>query len=452
VGNNKILLIGGGVVVLFIIGLIIFFVSRGNGGGGIITNKGPKIINIWTTTDNKKALDPILNKFQDKNSNVKINYVVKNADTFLEDSINEIAAGNGPDLWVIPNDWLPQYSDKLVSMNETVLADSKKHLSGLEVYKQKFPQVISSGTIINNKIIGIPLTIDTLTLYYNPSLFSKVNTEIYQSQKVISEKEKSVLYGQINNWDDFVKAVQLITKKNGNKIERSAAAIGTADNISQSTDILTLLMMQNGAKMVSDDLKSAQFQTDQNQFSDIKFPGVKALEFYNSFSDPKSNNYTWNSEIEDSVRAFVEGKTAMIFDYPSVDKKIKLIDPKFEYSSITMPQLKETENIVNLAKFPVLTVTKASKNPDIAWDLILYLTTDSENLNTFQNVSGENIAYGSVKDSIKTAKTWYKPDPKKSDEIFKEMIRQANKGLDIPTAVQGAASQITTLLGKINQN
>lgn len=452
--NNKILLIGGGVAVVFIVALIIVFATSSGNKKKTNTPSGPVTLNLWTTENEKTAIDPIINRFQQDHANIKINYVVKNPDSFVADSLNEMAAGNGPDIWVIPNDWMPQYFDKMAAVNDAVFENKKQHKTGLEAYREKFPAVVAQDAIIGNKIYGIPLSADTLKIFSNPKILSTVTGELQIANQLDAAKTKILGQGP-QNWDEFVQAVKLITKKNGETIDRAAVAMGTGTNVNQSVDIINLLMLQNGTKMVSDDRTTAQFHTDQNVFSGLNFPGSKALEFYTSFANPKSQNYTWDSSMPDSVRAFAEGKVAMMIDYQSSEQDIKRIAPDLQYRTFSMPQIKETKNPINFASYNLYTVPKASKNSGFAWDFILALTTDANNINTYTAISKKTSitqANTNQNDPLKTAQSWFKPDPQKTDTIFKEMITQVHQGTDPQTAIQGAASQITTLLQKIRTN
>jgi maltose-binding protein MalE len=315
-----------------------------------------------------------------------------------------------------------------------LLADKKNKKSDIEVYQNTFPEVISKDNIINNNIFGLPLSSDTLQLYYNTNLYGNVYSKITKTGNVSDSDRQIFTKGPIN-WDQFVRAVQLITQKNGSTITQSGVALGTS-NITNANDILTIVMLQNGAKMTSDDLASAQFQTSQNIFGGNQYPGTKALDFYTSFANPGNANYTWNDSLGDSVRAFAEGKTAMMIGYKSQESDIKRINPNTNYQIINLPQIKETKNPVNYASYNTYTITKASKNSALAWNFLLASKDVSENL--IQSIPKNS--------AILTAKSWYIPDPIKTPELFKQMIKTVNDNGNSQTAIENAASQVTTLL------
>jgi len=441
--NKRFLFIAGGAFVLFVI-IIIVVVSLSSKGKKTTTSP-TATLTFWNLGDEKSAFDQVINDFQAEN-NIKIEYSKKEPAEYLNEALNEIAAGRGPDILAVPNDWLPKYHDKLVALSDGKVANKKQKKTDLDVYRETFPAVASQDNIIADKIYGMPLSIDTLHLYYNSDILNEAWTEYRRAHQDEDTSALSRIFSEgPKNWDEFSRTVKIITL--------SAAALGTADNIDESVDILTLLMLQNGAQMVSDDLSTAQFHTENHQFGDISYPGTKALEFYASFTNAKNENYTWNDSMPEAVRAFAEGKTAMLIDYQSKETDIKRINPKLSFSQIPVPQVRETQNPINYASYLTYTVTRAAKNPELAWDFIMMMT-DKNYASQYRSLTRKPtalLANIDAADPIYTAQSWYKPDPDKANEAFREMIKQVNSGKAAQTAIEGCASQITTLLGKLKQ-
>lgn len=454
--DKKFIFIGAGVLVLF---LIIVLVATSCGGKKTTVDPNASIMTIWGF-DNPNTFDEIIANFQKNNPSYKITYVKKDPATYAADSLNEIAAGKGPDVWAIPNTWLPKYHDKLVPMPTGLIANKKTKKDNIEIYKTLFPTAVISDNIISNNIYGMPIAIDTLVLYYNPA----ITRGTMAAYNTAHENDDTGAISQIfargpKTWDDFVTLTKLITKKDGGNITQSAVALGTGSNINQATDILTLLMMQDGAKMTSDDFSTAQFHTKQNVFGGQDFPGAQALNFYTAFANPKTDLYTWNSSMGDSLHAFAEGKTAMMIGYTSAKDDIKRINPNLEFDFFAMPQVKETKNPVNYASYIDYTVTKASKNPNLAWQFITSLS-DSGQANDYLSKTSQRSALliyinnnNSDISSVQTlsAQSWYVPEPVETPQILANAIQQVNDGKNPQTAIEYAGSQITSLLGKLKQ-
>lgn len=447
--DKKFIYIAGGGLLIVII-LIVLIVLGNTRKVQPVTTKD-KVLAIWDYKNEKTAYDQIINSFQTEN-NIKVSYVTKDKDSYLADTVNAIAAGNGPDVWIVPNDIMPQYHDKMAPMPTNSLADVKQKKNDIEIFSDNFSEAIVKDNTFNEKIYGMPIAIDNLKLFINTNLLSQQLQEYRKNnpKENVDQIQQNSFNGP-KNWNDFVQMVKFFSKNTNGKFSFSTAAIGTTSNIPYFNDIFTLLMMQNGAKMTSDDLATAQFHTAQNQFGNIQYPGTKALEFYTSFANPKNENYTWNSSMPDAIRAFAEGKTAMIFDYDTAISKINLITPDLVVKTVNVPQVKETENQINLIRYDTLTVAKSSTNSALAWKFILKAT--SENFSgSYLSITKKQTARNSTfapNSASKTAQSWYNPDPTKIKTIFTNTINQVNTGANAQTALDGAAGQITTLLGKL---
>ncbi len=434
--------IGGAVIAVIL--LIILIATSCNG-----EEPKTKELTFWSFSEEKKVFEKIISDFQQQ-KDIKINFVKKDSKDYLTESLNEIASGNGPDIWEIPNDWLPKYHNNLVTMPEGKIADSRNKKTDFEVYQDTFYPVASQDNIIQDKIYGMPLFIDTLGLYYNPSIFSEARKEYSRSHPNENISAISKIFSQgPKNWHEFAQISQIITQKSGQNITLSGAALGRADNVHSSVDILTLMMLQNGAQMVSEDQTNAQFHTAFNKFDGQSYPGTKALEFYTSFANSQSDNYSWNESMPESIRAFAESKAAMIIDYKNQQEEIALINSDLNYQIIDVPQVKETRNPINFASYNTFTVTKASKNSELAWDFIIFLTGQQNARYFTETKKTSAIKSDDETQPALTAQSWYKPDPQNSDEIFSSMIAEVNNGQNPQTAIEGAAAQITNLLKKL---
>lgn len=446
--NRKFLYLAGGALVVLII-LIVALISCSSQN----KNKNQEItLTFWNLDDDKSVFEKAINDFQTANKNIKIEYVKKDSKDYLNNVLQEIAAGRGPDVLAVPNDWLPKYHSLLTAMPENKIANKKAKKSDIDVYKDTFPQVVVQDNIIDQKIYGMPLAIDTLKLYSNPNIFSQALDD-YRKIKEINETTRRIFSNGPKNWDEFSQIVKIITKNSGSEITRSAAAIGTSDNVNQSVDILTLMMLQNGAKMTSDDKTAALFHTNQNQFGEIESPGTKALEFYTSFANPESNNYTWNLSMSEAARAFAEEKTAMFISYSSDKNEIKRINPNLNFSMIDIPQVKETANPVNFASYVTYAVNRTSANSTLAWDFIIFATNKENAADYVAAVKKPSARLDKISQDSPalTAANWFKPDPQKANTVFQDMIKQVNSGQAAQTAIEGAAAQISNLLAELKK-
>ena len=71
-------------------------------------------LQVWGVFDDSDAYLPAFGTWQKINPFVgKIDYKKFAVDTYKQDLLNALAAGNGPDIFMIRNSWLPEFQDKV---------------------------------------------------------------------------------------------------------------------------------------------------------------------------------------------------------------------------------------------------------------------------------------------------------------------------------------------------
>src|SRR5579884_423955 len=94
-------IIGGGVLAVILIIVLLSTSSKSRNTSSAPT--GPVTLNVWMTFEDSENLDPIFSDYKKTHPNVTIIYTKKNVDTYEQDLLNALAAGNGPDIFVINN-------------------------------------------------------------------------------------------------------------------------------------------------------------------------------------------------------------------------------------------------------------------------------------------------------------------------------------------------------------
>lgn len=402
-------------------------------------------LNFVSYNDQAKDLQDLITAFETQNQ-IKVNVVNKKIDNYELESLNLISTGK-IDVWGLPNNWLAKHHDKLSEYKSAAIKTEAESING---YKALYPDVVVSENIINGKVYGFPLTYDPLVMFVNPALRSKAS-----SAQNLTNEQSDLLSKNPTTWDELALQAPLITEKSGKTITQAAAALGTSD-LPSGPDILTLLMLQNGTQMTTDDKTQAIFHTAQNIFGLTEFPGARALSYYASFGQTNSKNYSFSSDFSNPTRAFAEGKIAYYFDYLSKSADINLISPDFNYSVSAVPQVKETKNPVNMVRYETFSVPSTSANQKLAWKFIRFLTdeqtakkfaTKSESPVIMKNIAAETNDTNSK--ALLTAANWYNPDATETAKIFRAAITDVLAGKSAQTVLDGTAIQITNLLTKI---
>lgn len=452
--------------------MALFFSVALSGCGKIKTPPDPKLTNIlvWSFED-EDVWKPIAKNFASKNKNYSLTYQKQTFDSTYENRVlNAILSNQGPDVWNMPNDWVYRHKDKLFSV--PINPSSKDVNVGIG----QFNSSVVNSVVFDNQVYALSSYSEPLIVYYNPKIFeqtlSDFNKENSGSDNSEARKEASRLLREVpGTWTDFTLAVNMITKLNSDGgIELSGAGLGT-DQISNSADILYLLMLQNETKVVADDLKQASFNLPAGTPKDTSdLPGLRALDFYTSFADPMSENYSWDASIGDNVEAFANGKTAMIFGYSSLQNYFAQKYPDFKFRRTSVPQLtSDSSKIIDYARFNAFGVSAFTNKyygkgkTDKCWELIKLITSGSsyssfnsaQKVYTSQKSKGEadfNNRSTSNPDSVEliTAKSLVKGRyPTEFDKIIKNSISMVNQSTtDSQTALDTAARDITELLRK----
>ena len=332
-GKKTTFLIIGGAALLFI---IIFFVVLSI-LGGVFNAKSEKItLDYWGLWEDESVYSSLIADYERKNPNINIKYSQREPVNYREKLVARSRQGNGPDLFRYHNTWLTQIKEVVAPLPEAVISK--------EEFDNTFYPIAKSDLKIDQAYYGIPLEIDGLVLIYNNSLFKQVGIELAPK-----------------TWDDIVDYAGKLTVKDTNgQIITSGIALGTADNIEHSSDILGMMLLQNGADLRK--LTSSE--------------AVETLEAYRRFAEPPDNS--WDENMPNSIAAFVQEKVAMIFVPSWQIITIKEASPDLDIKAVPVPKVPGGRE-VTIATYWVEGVSKYSKHQLEAWKFLKYLS-EKENM------------------------------------------------------------------------
>ena len=114
---------------------------------------------MWGTVPSQ-ALSVALQSFNNKKS-YSLSYIEKNSDTFETDIIEALASGMGPDLFLLPQESLYRFENKIIPIPYTNFPAN--------TFRATYAQ-IADILLAKDGILGFPMAIDPLIMYYNPNL------------------------------------------------------------------------------------------------------------------------------------------------------------------------------------------------------------------------------------------------------------------------------------------
>ncbi len=198
----------------------------------------------------------------------------------------------------------------------------------------------------DNNIYAIPLQIDGLMVIYNKDILQE---EGYSTPPA--------------DWDSFMElAKDLTIRDSEGKITRSGLAIGTANNITHSFDILSYFFLQNLVQLMNEDRTQIQLTSDR---------AIRAFNTYTSFV--MEEDATWATYLPSDLTSFVNGELAMMFGTSWRALDILSQTEDIEFGLAPLPRLPNNEEVY-YSTYWGTTVSKSSKNSYEAWKFVEFLS------------------------------------------------------------------------------
>ncbi|OGH66021.1 MAG: hypothetical protein A3B90_02915 [Candidatus Magasanikbacteria bacterium RIFCSPHIGHO2_02_FULL_41_13] len=339
----------------------------------------PVNLNYWTVYDNVQEIQRLAEQYKALHSYVTINVRQLRYDEYQDKFLTALADDVGPDIMSMHVRDLQKHATRLSPVPasvssatiiktegfnpQTTVTTQKNAMPTVNAVKNNYLATVGSDVILAGKIYGLPLTVDTMALYYNKDLLDLAGIATPPS-----------------NWEEFLTAVKQATKLDANdptKIIQSAAALGTANNIDNAPDLYAVLLMQKGIKIIDQGRVSFTQSSDRSKTS----PAFESLRFYTDFARNDKEAYTWNETQANAFDEFVRGKSVFYFGFGFDYDRIKARAPQMNLAIAPMLQL-NSESISNVASYWVETVPKKSKHQNEAWDFIRFIS-EPANIKTY---------------------------------------------------------------------
>jgi len=402
---------------------------------GKAVNSGPTgTVVLWGTAPSS-IMTPLIRQVN-KNNSFSVRYIRKSSENYDQDLLEAFARGQGPDLFLLPDDLAFKYLDKISLIPYTTypLINFKTDFaSAAEVFLHP------SG------IIAIPLTIDPLMLYYNSDILDSYNVAYPPTY-----------------WDELPEYRNIFVKKNEDEqITQSAFALGQFSNISHAKDILTTMFMQIGNPIVHTEhsfyratLSSINAITENNEI-------VPLFDFYLNFSNPLDENYSWNRSFPDSIDAFTGDKLVFYFGFASDLSLLNKKNPNQDLRVVSVPQQRDLNTKVTAGRVTGITMSRFSQGK-AAVPAALFALTSSNIAFQYSKSSLIPPARRALLSKTQTglynpvfyssalfAQSWLDPSRANTDRIFKDMIEQVlSNNISSNISISMANSRINILLSR----
>lgn len=396
------------------------------GGAFGQSSVGPVV--VWGTLDSQQ-IEKYMQQLQATDKSFQnVTYVQKNPRTYDQDLVNAIAAGTGPDLFMITQEELGQFVDKVANIPFSAVSQS--------AYTNSF---IDESSVFSNSqgAWALPFLVDPLVMYYNRDLLSSAG--VAQAPQ---------------NWDDFLTLAPKITSLDSSQnVARSAVALGTWDNVDHAKAILSALIMQAGDPIVVSSGQGLESAFGQTPASAPENPAASALRFYTEFANPSKTSYSWNRSLPNSGHAFIAGDLAVYFGFASELPGFVEANPNLHFGVAPLPQLSGAAVHVTYGELMGLSISRTAHNPSGALTIAQKMTAQAAvqagigifNLPPVRRDVGIDASASApmqvFAQSALIARGWYDPDSARTSSIFKTMVDSVTTGASDPATAVNEASQ-----------
>ena len=338
-------IIVGGLALILVLVLVISQVFGGNKkkessstvkeDPGVVETAEPVSLTYWGLWEDSQIISEVINDFEEKNPNVTIDYRKQSHLDYRERLQQAIASGNGPDIFRFHATWGMMIGDSLAAMPSSIMTTTE--------YQNTFYPVAYDQLQINGQIIGIPLMYDGLALIYNKEMLKTANLSVPST------------WSELRSVANQLTVPSNPSDRSNTNITRGGLAIGNAGNVDHFSDILALLILQNGGDPAD---PSSKYVLD-------------AVTFYTNFA---KQDKVWSDRLPNSTVAFARGEAAMILAPSWRIHDIQNLNPDLDFGVAPVPQL-DSANPVSWATYWVEGVSDQSKNKDVAWAFLKYLSS-----------------------------------------------------------------------------
>jgi multiple sugar transport system substrate-binding protein len=315
----------------------------------------------WGIDEPESVMQPLIDQYQSLHPNVSIHYERRTLTQYRQTLQTRISQSTGPDIFRFHNTWLPMIKDSLDPIPGNVYSTQD--------FQNLFYPVVRENLTSNGNIYGIPLEYDGLALIYNPDMLAAKS-----------------FHSAPTTWSDILEVYgSQLTQLNANhSVAVGTAALGTSTNIDYFSDILGVMMLQNGVQMI-DNTHQVSIATSTATSAGVKRNlGSDVLNFYTLLAKgfPLSgNNPLWDDTLPSSSQAFATGRVAMIIvpsrALPDLQNLINQNKSGVKIAVAPLPQILPPNegSPVYWATYWAEGVSKNSKNKAVAWDFLKFLSS-----------------------------------------------------------------------------
>lgn len=401
--------------ILAVVAITLLAVYKGGPGGSEDGIYGDQVV-VWGPFDERIFRSQFEMIVRSDKAFEVVKYQEISPRSFHDTFVNAIAEGRSPDLVLLP-------------ASELVRQRSKLFVVPYEWYPSRdYRDTFVDGTELFARpegIYALPAMVDPMVLYWNRDMFAA-----------------NGLAQAPTTWEYIVNTVvgKVTKRDNSRNILQSAIAFGEVRNVLYAKEILLMLMMQSGSRLVYEDNSRYQIALNSSVEETSLPPLEAALQFFTNFSNSNSALYSWNRSKQQDRNAFIAEELAMYFGFGSEAATIENQNPNLNFDMATMPQGASATARRTYGEFYGYAIPKATQNRNGAY-LVANVLANSTNAAALAEAldmapvrrnlitQGTNDPFRAIIfGSALIARGWLDPNQTQTDAIFLDMVEDVTSG------------------------
>lgn len=286
--------------------------------------------------EGQKQFETMVDAFNQSQDKIRVKYVLQQ--DMITKFLTAASSGGSPDILFWDRWRTSLYAPKNVlhPIDEFMAADG---VSAGDFYSEALKELS-----YDDKLYGLPLTVDARALFYNKTLLAEAGID-----------------NPPTTWDELEQAAIKTTKWNGNKLEVSGFSLG-------DTGLFNMYLQQAGGTMLTEDGKT-NFNNDK---------GKAVLDYWDRLLNVgKVYKVGFEQGLGEGTDAFATGKLAMTYTGPWMLTTYKKYGKDLDFGVAPPPAGPNGDKGSVMGGFG-LVIPEGSKHQQEAWEFIKWWTANAD--------------------------------------------------------------------------
>ncbi|MFD2615029.1 ABC transporter substrate-binding protein [Paenibacillus gansuensis] len=322
--------------------------NGGNAGTNAGTNSGnsggeaakPVDLTFWGDWggEGQKQFETMVDAFNKSQDKIRVKYVLQQ--DMITKFLTAATSGGSPDILFWDRWRTSLYAPK------NVLHPVDEYMAKDGLNKDDFYGEALKELSYQDKLYGLPLTVDARALFYNKKILADAGVT-----------------NPPTTWDELEQAAIKTTKWNGSKLE--VAGFSLADN-----GLFNMYLQQAGGQMMNADNTKTDFNNDK---------GKAVLQYWDKLlNQDKVYKVGFETGLGEGTDAFATGKLAMLYTGPWMLSTYKKFGKDLDFGVATPPAGPNGDKGSVMGGFG-LVIPEGAKHKEEAWEFIKWWTANKDN-------------------------------------------------------------------------